>query len=271
MMKDLGHINLNISEGVATIEFDRPELLNASSAQLLRETFEALYSVEYMDDVGAVVVTGKGKGFNSGFDLKEIPADEGKSAIHEHFRLKALYWHTMIHALARIKKPVLAAVNGKAAGGGVGILMACDMAVSVNTATFVPAWMSIGIANDTGSSYSMSRIIGFRRAMEWLLTNRTINAQEALDWGLVNRIYAEDEFQGAVNMIAKDLANAPTHLQAMAKERVHSGWYQPLEECTEYEIQNVLSSVNHPHFIEQLEGFIKKTNKSNTEMVRMPE
>jgi 2-(1,2-epoxy-1,2-dihydrophenyl)acetyl-CoA isomerase len=269
-MKSYGHIEFNIANGIATVTFDRPDLLNASSNQLLQETVDVLYTVENMNEVGAVVVTGKGKGFNSGFDLKEIPAEEGTQAIHEHFRSKALYWHTMIHALARIKKPVLAAVNGKAAGGGVGILMACDMAVSVDTATFVPAWMSIGIGNDTGSSYSMSRIIGFRRAMEWLLTNRTIDAKEALDWGLVNRLYPEGEFQAAVDVIARDLADGPTHLQAMVKDRVHAGWYQPLELCTEYEIQNVLASVNHPHFKERLDAFINKTIKSNTEIVKIP-
>ncbi len=265
------HIAFSLAGGVATIRFDRPKQLNASSQQLLRETLDALYRVENMSDVGAVVVTGTGAGFNSGFDLKEIPLDgEGTQAIHEHFRIVALYWHAMIHMLARIKKPTLAAVNGKVAGGGLGIVLACDMAVSVDTATFVPAWMSIGIGNDTGTSYSLARIVGFRRAIEWLLTNRTIDAHEALRWGVVNQIYSEATFSDAVQTIAQDLADAPTHLQAMVKERIHEGWRQSLEECTEHEVQNVIASVSHPHFEECLRQFVAKTRRSNTVMVRVP-
>ena len=265
------HIELDVVAGVATLRFDRPNQLNASSQQLLRETLDALHHLERQEEVGAIVVTGTGRGFNSGFDLKEIPlGGDGAAAIHDHFRITALYWHAMIHLLTRIKKPTLAAVNGKVAGGGLGIVLACDLAVSVDSATFVPAWMSIGIGNDTGTSYALSRMVGFRRAMEWLLSNRTIDAREALEWGLVNRVYAGATFPTAVAEIAADLAAAPTHLQAMVKERLHSGWNQSLEECTEREVQNVMTSVNHPHFQQCLQQFVDKTRRSDTVIVRLP-
>lgn len=264
-------IELDVSAGVASIRFHRPNQLNASSQQLLLETLDALHQIERREDVGAILVTGKGRGFNSGFDLKEIPLGEGDTdAIHEHFRITALYWHAMIHMLTRIKKPTLAAINGKVTGGGLGIVLACDVAVSVDSATFVPAWMSIGIANDTGTSYALARVVGFRRAMEWLLSNRTIDAQEALEWGLVNRVYAEPAFPGAVAEIAAGLAGGPTHLQAMVKERLHQGWSQSLEECTEYEVQNVMTSVRHPHFQQCLKQFLDKSRKSDTVIVRLP-
>jgi enoyl-CoA hydratase/carnithine racemase len=265
------HIQLDVQSGIATITFDRPNQLNASSQQLLRETLDALYSLERRDDVGVIVVTGKGRGFNSGFDLKEVPLGEGDTkGIHDHFRITALYWHAMIHMLSRIKKPTLAAVNGKVAGGGLGIVLACDLAISVDSATFVPAWMSIGIGNDTGTSYALPRVVGFRRAMEWLVTNRTLDAAEARDWGVVNRIYPEASFPQAVAQVAADLAAAPTHLVAMVKDRLHSGWNQSLEECTEYEVQNVISSVTHPHFQQCLKQFVAKTRRSDTVMVRLP-
>ncbi len=266
------HITFEVAGGVAKIHFDRPELLNAASLKLLQETLDVLHKVETMDEVGAIMVTGKGRGFSSGFDLKEIPleGDDSSQSIVEHFRIKALYWHAVIHRLARIKKPVLAAVNGKVAGGGLGIVMACDVAVSVDHATFVPAWMSIGIGNDTGTSYGLSRLIGFRRAMEWLLTNRTIDAQEALSWGLLNRVYTPSEFPEAVETIAGDLAAGPTHLQAIVKEGVHNGWLQPLEECTEFEVQHAMASVRHPYFEPCLRQFLEKKRRSDTVVVRIP-
>jgi len=265
------HIGLEVAAGVATIEFSRPDQLNASSQRLLRETLEALHHLERREDVRAIVVTGQGRGFNSGFDLKEIPhGGDDRAAIHDHFRTTALYWHAMIHMLTRIRKPTLAAINGKVAGGGLGIMLACDLAVSVDTATLVPAWMSIGIANDTGTSYALSRIVGFRRAMEWLMSNRTLDAREALAWGLVNRIYSDSAFPEAVAAIAADLAAAPTHVLGMVKERMHQGWTQSLEECTEYEVQNVMISVNHPHFQQCLKQFITKSRRSDAVIVRLP-
>ena len=106
--------------------------------------------------------------------------------------------------------------------------------------------------------------------MELMLTNRSLGAREALEWGIVNRVYGAGEFGKNVAEIAQGLADAPTHLQAMAKERFHMGWNQGLEECTEFEIQNVLASVSHPHFKPCLEAFLAG-NKRNVEQVRLPE
>ena len=102
----------------------------------MRETLDALHRIERREDVAAIVVTGKGRGFNSGFDLKEITlGGDDARAIHEHFRITALYWHAMIHMPTRIKKPTLAAINGKVAGGGLGIVLACELAVCADSAT----------------------------------------------------------------------------------------------------------------------------------------
>lgn len=264
----LHEIDLQVAGGVATIRFARPRSLNAASERLLYETLTALYSLEHRDDVGAVVVTGTGPSFSSGFDLSEVPLDPaGSDGIHAHFRIKALYYHAVIHMLARIGKPTLAAVAGPAVGGGLGMVLACDLAVCTDSATFLPAWMSIGIANDAGTSFYLSRIVGYRRAMEWLLTNRTLGAAEALEWGVVNRVYPEAEFGERVREIAAQLAAAPTHLQALVKTRVQEGSSQSLEDCTEHEIANVMASVVHPHFRERLEQFRDKTARSSATIV----
>lgn len=268
-MKDYEKIRLDVDGGAATITFDIPGRANALGLVALQETLRALSACEVRDDIGAVVLTGAGDAFCSGFDLKEIPAADD-DVIREHFRELALWWHQVLHKITRLPKPVLAAVNGVAAGGGFGIALAADLAVCESRARFVCAWHSIGIANDTATSYSLARIVGMRRAMELMLTNRTVDAAEARDWGLVNRVYPAADFGPNVVRIAADLAAAPTHLQAMAKDRFHMGWRQSVEECTEFEIQNVLASVTHPHFRPQLERFLSKDGRSNAVQVRLP-
>lgn len=257
-------ITVEIDAGVAHLRLSRPERLNAASETLLREMLAALYALESREDVGVIVLSGDGSAFSSGFDLAEVPLQDGDvEAIRTHFRFKALYYHAVIHMLARIGKPTLAAVSGPAVGGGLGMVLACDLAIADDRATFLPAWMAIGIANDAGSSFYLSRIVGYRRAMEWLLTNRTLGAAEALEWGVVNRVYPVAEFERRVNELAAQLAQEPNHLQAFVKTRVQEGSSQSLEDCTEHEIQNVISSVSHPYFRETLERFRARSGKSD--------
>ena len=260
-------ISVDRSGPVATIRLDRPAQLNAASERLLLEMLETLYELESDEAVGAIVLTGAGSAFSSGFDLAEVPLGTSAGDIQSHFRIKALYYHAVIHMLARIGKPTLAAVHGPAVGGGLGMALACDIAVCSDRATFLPAWMSIGIANDAGSSFYLSRIVGYRRAMEWLLTNRTIDAKEAHEWGVVNRVFPETEFAARVDEIARQLAAAPTHLQALVKNRVRDGSSQSLEDCTDREVQNVIASVGHPHFAERLALFRSKELRSSAPAV----
>jgi enoyl-CoA hydratase/carnithine racemase len=270
-VKHYEKITVDVDGGAATITFRIPERANALGLVALQETFHALTACDGREDIGAVVLTGAGNdAFCSGFDLKEIPTDGGDAAIRDHFGEAALWWHQVLHRIIRLRKPVLAAVNGVAAGGGFGISLAADLAVCTQDARFICAWHSIGIANDTATSYSLARIVGLRRAMELLLTNRTVDAAEAREWGLVNRVYPPAVFAANVAAIAADLAAAPTHLQAMAKDRFHMGWRQSVEECTEFEIQNVIASVTHPHFRPQLERFLTRSGRSDSVQVHLP-
>jgi enoyl-CoA hydratase/carnithine racemase len=250
-------ISYTVLDGVAEITINLPRHRNALSVKAMQEMLDALNRSEDNKDVGAVMITGAEDAFCSGFHLREIPLEGGVDAIRDHFRLAALWWHQLLHKIVRVPLPVLAAVNGVAAGGGLGIALACDMAVCSERARFVCAWHSIGIGNDTATSYSLTRIVGMRRAMELMLTNRTLSAGEAKEWGIVNSVYSDQEFRHAASRIAAGLAAGPTHLQVMAKSRFHAGWLQPIEECTEFEIQNVLSSVSDPHFRTCLENFLQ--------------
>ena len=265
-------IELEIQDGVATLAFNLPQFGNALDLKGVQETLDALYQAERRDDVGAVVLTGRGKAFCSGFNLKEIPAGElDVEKMSAHFRVLAMWWHQVLHLLTRIKKPVLAAVNGVAAGSGLGMTLCADMAVCRDTARFLPAWHTIGLANDATTSYSLVKIVGFRRAMEWMMTNETIDARKALEWGVVNRVYGSKDFEKNVALIARQLADGPTHLQAMAKEGFHMGWRRSIEEATEFEIQNVMRSVAHPYFADSLKKFLAGERKSSHAQVKLPD
>lgn len=257
-----------MSDGVASITVNAPDARNALSVATMQAMLEHLNRAEDDPSVGAVKITGGGDAFCAGFHLKEIPINEGPQAIKDHFRIAALWWHQLLHKVIRIPKPVLAVVNGVAAGGGLGLVLASDMAICSEDAKFVCAWHTIGIANDTATSYTLPRIVGMRRAIELMLTNRTLTAEEAADWGVVNRLFKNVDFKMAADRIAAELANGPTHLQAIAKERFHSGWLQPVEECTEHEIQNVLSSVVDPHFPPALRDFLAG-HKANRPQVNL--
>jgi len=268
---DFTRIRLAVDEGAAWITFDMPEYGNALDLKGVQETLYALYQAEARDDVGAVVLTGAGKAFCSGFNLKEIPdLDQGVEQVSAHFRVLAMWWHQVLHLIVRIRKPVLAAVNGMAAGSGLGMTLCADMAVCKDSARFLPAWHTIGLANDATTSYSLPKIVGFRRAVEWMMTNRTLDADEAFEWGVVNRVYGDDDFDANIARIAADLAAGPTHLQAMAKESFHMGWRRSIEEATEFEIQNVRRSVEHPYFLEQLKKFLGGEERSDKGQVQIP-
>jgi 2-(1,2-epoxy-1,2-dihydrophenyl)acetyl-CoA isomerase len=264
-------IEYKVDDGAATITFNAPQFGNALGLAGLQEFLGALYRAEADASVGAVVLTGRGKAFCSGFNLKEVPAhDLDVEKLAGHFRVAAMWWHQILHLLTRMPKPVLAAVNGVAAGSGLGMTLCSDMAVCKDTASFFPAWHTIGIANDATTSYSLAKIVGFRRAMEWMLTNRTVGAQEALEWNLVNRVYDAASFEQNVGIIARELAAGPTHLQGIAKAGFHMGWRQSIEEATEFEIQNVMKTVRHPHFRSTLSKFLSGEQKSNKPQVSLP-
>lgn len=269
--QDYTSIDYGVIDGVAKITFNLPQYGNALDLNGVQETLDALFHAEADDAVGAVMFTGAGDAFCAGFNLKEIPdVGDGQEGISSHFRELAMWWHQVFHMIVRIKKPVFSAVNGAAAGSGLGIALCSDMVVCREDARFLCAWHSIGLANDASTSYSLVKIVGFRRAMELMYTNRVLSAEDALDWQVVNRVYAKDEFEANAWSIAKDLAAGPTHLQGMAKESFHMGWRRSIEEATEFEIQNVRDSVMHPYFKQALEKFLDKKTRSNVEVVRLP-
>ena len=266
-MPNFKNIMLELDDGVATLTFNRPEIRNSLDTTTAMEIQRALGIVEDSREAGVLVLTGAGEAFCAGVNLKGYSLDD-REEFRAGFREVAMWLHQMLHRIVRLRMPVLAAVNGYAVGAGLGLVLAADMAICNETARFYTSWMSLGVANDGGSSYSLAKIVGFRRAMELMLTNRTLDAREAEEWGIVNRVYEGAKFLEMKTSIARQLADGPTHLQAFVKETFHDGWRRSLEECTEHECMNILTSLDNPYAAERLAAF-KRGVRTNSLQVKL--
>src|ERR671923_1463476 len=183
-------------DGVLTVTLNRPEVLNAFTRETHRELVAALKDARSAD-VRAVVLTGAGRGFCVGQDLNEF--SEGGEGVADRLRD---HYHPTVLAIRSLEKPVLAAVNGAAAGAGLSIACACDIRIAADSASFVPGFIGIGLVPDSGGTYFIHRLLGAPRAFEWMSSNRRLTAAEAHAWGLVSEVleagsFAERTAEGA--------------------------------------------------------------------------
>jgi 2-(1,2-epoxy-1,2-dihydrophenyl)acetyl-CoA isomerase len=238
--------------GVLTITLNRPDVLNAFNADLHRALAAALKEAR-SDDVRAVVITGAGRGFCVGQDLTEFR--EAAGDIGE--RLRGNY-HPNILALRALEKPVLASVNGPAAGAGLSLACACDLRIAAESATFVPAFISIGLVPDSGSTYFVRRLLGTARAFEWMTSGRRLSAAEALEWGLVSEVVPDDRLAGRAAEWAAQLAAMPTRGIALSKRLFDNAQGATLEEQLEMEAQLQAAATRTEDFREGVDAFLQK-------------
>jgi 2-(1,2-epoxy-1,2-dihydrophenyl)acetyl-CoA isomerase len=201
-------VELEICDGIAYVTFARPVEANTIDLAFGRAFLAAAYSIEAARGVRAILVTGQGRHFCLGGNLKGMMAS-GSSALSYLSELTTTL-HAGMTLLARMDAPVIAAVNGTAAGAGLGLVLAADLAIAARGAKFVSSYTGVGLTPDAGCTFFLPRLVGSKRAMELFLTNRVLSADEALAWGLVNNVVAEDELEGAAHALAAELAAGPT-------------------------------------------------------------
>lgn len=244
------------SGGVARIALDRPKSLNAVNFQLAEELYSVLVEADHDDAVRAAILTGAGKAFCGGGDL---PAFRENLPHADRFlkRLTSAF-HLCIQQIVRMRKPVVAAVNGAAAGGGLGLALAPDLAVAAESAKFAMAYTAIGATPDGGTTYFLQRAIGLRRAAEMTLLNRALTAREALAWGLVNEVVPDDELEDRARAVAERLAAGPTAAFAASKRLLWQGFARPLDEQMEEESRAMAASGATADFAEGVVAFLEK-------------
>jgi 2-(1,2-epoxy-1,2-dihydrophenyl)acetyl-CoA isomerase len=238
---------------VLTITLNRPDVLNALNAAMHAGLAAALKEAARDDDVRAVVLTGAGRGFCVGQDLsefREAPGDIGD-------RLRSAY-HPNVLAIRSLEKPVIAAVNGAAAGAGVSFACACDIRIAADSATFVPAFINIGLVPDSGGSYFIARLLGPSRAFEWMSSGRRLTAAEAHAWGLVSEIVETDALGARAAELGAELAALPTRGVAMTKRLFDHAYGARLEDQLEREAQLQTAATQTEDFREGVTAFLEK-------------
>jgi len=237
---------------VLTITLNRPDVLNAFNAAM-HEALGAALEEAADAAVRAVVLTGAGRGFCVGQDLtefREAPGDIGD-------RLRSNY-HPNVLAIRRLEKPVIAAVNGAAAGAGLSFACACDLRIAADSASFVPAFINIGLVPDSGGTYFIAHLLGYARAFEWMTSGRKLTAAEAHQWGLVSEVVEADRLAERAVEVAAEYAARPTRGVGMTKRLFGQAFENTLEEQLELEADLQTAATRTNDFKEGVAAFLEK-------------
>lgn len=250
---------VEIADRVATVFLDRQAQYNALTATLLEALAKTFSELERNDDVRAIVLTGAGKAFCSGQSLDDpaLGASGGKIDIR---KAVASRYNPLLRKILTIEKPVIAAVNGVAAGAGMGMALACDLRFASESASFTTAFVKIGLVPDSAMSFLLPRIIGYGRAMEAILLSEKIDAKRACELGIVNRVYAPEQLLVQTQAIAAQLATGPRALGYAKRELVGNvfGGAAAIDEALLYEAEMQAISGATSDFEEGLAAFREK-------------
>jgi 2-(1,2-epoxy-1,2-dihydrophenyl)acetyl-CoA isomerase len=246
----------DVKDAVATITLNRPDAYNALNLALARDVFHATLEADEEREVRCLVITGAGKAFCAGGDVKDFA--ENPDRIGVLIKELTTYLHGAVSRLARAQKPVIMAVNGVAAGGGMSFALSGDLVVAAESARFTMAYSKIAASPDGSSSYFLPRMIGLRRALELHYTNRVLSAREAMEWGLINRVHPDAEFRPAVAALARELAQGPTLAFGRAKLLFHQSTQESLETQMELEAQAIAASGHTEDFRNGVMAFARK-------------
>jgi 2-(1,2-epoxy-1,2-dihydrophenyl)acetyl-CoA isomerase len=241
----------------ARILLNRPDALNAWNEQFGRDLLDAVETVAGDDSIRAVLITGAGRGFSSGADLKEQRGSDDGGLPDLGARLEEIY-HPIITGLREMPKPVVAAVNGPAVGIGCSLALAADLIVAAESAYFLLAFVNIGLIPDGGSTAFLPARVGYARAAEMAMLGERVPAQQALDWGLINRIVPDDDLDEAADALLQLLAHGPTTSYAGAKRLLNRRMYAGLAEQLEAEAEAQRGQGQTKDFIEGVLAFVEK-------------
>ncbi len=250
-------IDLTIQGAAATIELNRPDALNAWNEQLGTDLAEAVRAVSADAAVRAVMITGAGRAFSSGADLKEERSADNGGIPDLGERLKTLY-NPIILGIREMPKPVVAAVNGPAVGIGCSLALACDLVVAAESSYFLLAFVNIGLVPDGGATATVPARAGLARAAEMSMLGERVPAAQALDWGLANRVVADDDLRGEAEALRDRLAAGPTASYATSKRLLNRRLLSGLDSQLDAEANAQREQGGTSDFVEGVVAFVQK-------------
>jgi 2-(1,2-epoxy-1,2-dihydrophenyl)acetyl-CoA isomerase len=239
-------------DGVAWIRLSRPEKMNAINTPLRRALEAAIKDAERDPEVRAVVLIGSGRAFCAGADVAEL---RDRTVTLPEIRAE---YETGLGRLRTMPKPTIAAVNGVAAGIGVSLALACDLRYAAPEASFVEAFVNIGLTVDGGATWLLPRLVGTGRALELFYTGRPLGAEEAERWGLVNRVVPADQLEASVRELAQRLAQGPSLALGAIKRSVNYALGASFEETLDFEFRLQEVQMEHQDFAEGVAAFLEK-------------
>jgi len=243
---------------IAKITLNRPQALNALNETMGEELNTALKEAERDQETRCLIITGAGRAFSAGEDvsgLKERYAGGAHPSLSDHLRKK---YHPIILRIRNMEKPIIARINGIAAGSGASIALACDIRIASEEAGLKQAFIGVGLVPDSGSSYFLARTLGLGRALELIMTGRTVGAKEAEALGLVNKTVAAADLDKTVDEMAERLSNGPTKALGLSKRVVNRASVLELSEALEYEAQNQDIAGKTKDHLEAVRAFLEK-------------
>jgi 2-(1,2-epoxy-1,2-dihydrophenyl)acetyl-CoA isomerase len=259
-MSDYETVNVHRREGAATIELNRPDRLNAWNGQFGKDLRGAVEEVAGDESVRAVLITGAGRGFSSGADLKDMGEDDPRdeNGRPDVYKVLTERYHPIIEGIRAMPKPVVAAVNGPAVGIGCSLALACDLIVAKQSSYLLLAFVNIGLVPDGGSSVFIPARVGHTRAFEMAMLGERIDAETAERWGLINRVWPDDEFEAKSQELVDRLASGPTRSFAGTKRQLNNRIYWGLSEQLELEAQIQREMAQSDDFLEGVTAFVQK-------------
>lgn len=251
----MSFIEFQIENKVASIALNRPEVFNSFNREMALQLQKVLDDCAENPEVRAIVLTGKGKAFCAGQDLKEVTDPElnpgFKKILEEHY-------NPIILKIRAIKKPIIAAVNGVAAGAGANIALACDLVVAHDKVSFIQAFSLIGLVPDSAGTYFLPRLIGFQRASALAMLGDKVGAEEAERIGMIYKCVSLESFESTVEQLAIRLANMPTKALGMIKELFNASMTNSLEEQLAMESKYQIEAAQSEDYAEGVAAFIEK-------------
>jgi len=258
-MSEYETVNYSVDAGAATIELNRPDNLNAWNYQFGLDLLAAVERARDDEGVRAVLITGAGRGFSSGADLREVREDDagpdGRPDLSKRLRER---YHPILIGIREMPKPVVAAVNGPAVGIGCSLALCCDLILAAESSYFLLAFVNIGLIPDGGSTALVPARIGHARAAEMTMLGEKVGAETALEWGLVNRVVADDELRAEGEALTARLAKGPTLSYANGKKLLNRRLYADFEGQLEAEAEAQAEQGHSADFVEGVMAFMQK-------------
>ena len=250
----MANLTHQINNGVYTIFLNRPEVFNSFNRSMALDLQSALDLAEENPDIRCIVITGTGKAYSAGHDLGEVTGENPPSfntILGEHY-------NPIISRIRSIEKPVIAAVNGVAAGAGANIALCCDIVLASKSASFIQAFSKIGLIPDSGGTFFLPRLIGFQKASALMMTGEKISATEAERLGMIYKVFDDENFNQEVEKLALQMANMPTRGLGLTKKALNRSFFNDLESQLQIEDDLQFQAGSTQDYQEGVNAFIEK-------------